>query len=161
MNDVNSLTSPSSIRSCVRLPRPLWIGVTAVALLVGSMLLTTGLRFHRQMTAIRAIESRGGAVGTVRSRSGLGVMLIGAQWGNSMIGRLLALSSTFSMALMTSIIRRGGSDIPLLHAVAGSTWLCSAFCLPFARPLVISPFDLGLCAVFGIVQNAEIGRAHV
>jgi drug/metabolite transporter (DMT)-like permease len=84
---------------------------------------------------------------------GVGVMLIDAQWGNSLIGRVLAFGSTLSMALMTTIMRRSW-DVPMLPAVAGSAWLCSAFCLPFAMPLAISRLDLGLCAVFGVVQNA-------
>jgi len=42
----------------------------------------------------------------------------------------------------------------MLPAVAGSAWLCSAFCLPFATPLAVGALDLGLCATFGIVQNA-------
>jgi hypothetical protein len=57
-------------RFTCRFPRPLWIGFVAVILLVGSMLLTTGLTVHRRLTAISAIESRGGAVGTVGHRSG-------------------------------------------------------------------------------------------
>jgi len=84
---------------------------------------------------------------------GVGVMLIDAQWGNSMIGRVLAFGSTLSMAIMTTIMRRSW-DIPMLPAVAGSAWLCSAFCLPFAMPMGISPLDLSLCAAFGVVQNA-------
>ena len=84
---------------------------------------------------------------------GVGVMLIDAQWGNSMIGRVLAFGSTLSMAFMTTIMRRSW-DIPMLPAVAGSAWLCSAVCLPFAMPLGISPLDLSLCAAFGVVQNA-------
>ena len=71
MNGTNPSPWESGIenRSRVRLPRPLWIGLIGVALLVSSLLLRTGLRFHRRLTAIRAIESRGGAVGTVRHRS--------------------------------------------------------------------------------------------
>jgi len=70
MNDVHPspCASGPGIRFRVRVPRPLWIGVIAVILLAGSLLLTTGLRVHRRMTAIRAIESGGGAVGTVRRR---------------------------------------------------------------------------------------------
>ena len=56
-------------RFSVRLPRPLWIGVAGVMILVAATLLTTGLRLHRQISAIDAIESQGGAVGTVRHRS--------------------------------------------------------------------------------------------
>ena len=84
---------------------------------------------------------------------GVAVMLVDAQWGSSSIGTLLAFGSTLSMAVMTTIMRRSW-DVPMLPAVAGSAWLCSAFCLPFAMPLAISSVDLGLCAVFGIVQNA-------
>jgi drug/metabolite transporter (DMT)-like permease len=45
-------------------------------------------------------------------------------------------------------------NVSMLPAVAGSAWLCSAFCLPFATPLAVGALDLGLCALFGIVQNA-------
>src|SRR5262249_8067750 len=84
--------------------------------------------------------------------SGLGVMLMEGQWGTSVIGRILAFGPPLSMAVMTTIMRRSW-NVSMLPAVAGSAWLCSAFCLPFATPLAVGALDLGLCAIFGIVQN--------
>jgi drug/metabolite transporter (DMT)-like permease len=97
--------------------------------------------------------SRSTILASLVALCGVGVMLIDAQWGNSMIGRVLALGPPFMMALMTTILRRS-PNAAMLPAVAGSAWLCSAFSLPFAMPLTISPLYLGLCAVFGVVQNA-------
>jgi hypothetical protein len=46
----------------IRLPRPLWIGLAAVILIVGGIALRFGLRIDQQQTAIREIERLGGDV---------------------------------------------------------------------------------------------------
>jgi drug/metabolite transporter (DMT)-like permease len=84
--------------------------------------------------------------------AGVGVMLEGAAWDGSLFGKLLAAIMTFGMALMTTIMRRY-QDVPMLPAMGGSAWLCSFFTFWFAVPLAVSPQDLWLCALFGILQN--------
>jgi hypothetical protein len=46
----------------MRLPRPLWIGMTAVVLIVGTVSLRVGVPIYRQQVAIREIERVGGLV---------------------------------------------------------------------------------------------------
>jgi hypothetical protein len=135
---MNDEKPASGIRSRVRLPRPLWIGLVAVALLVGSLLATTGLRVHGQMIAIRAIESRGGAVGTVRHRTDWPRRLFAyptykafevvefVNWENGAlsdadVGWLLDLSSVRRMNLRDTNVTGAGilrlKDLPQLELV--------------------------------------------
>jgi drug/metabolite transporter (DMT)-like permease len=85
---------------------------------------------------------------------GVGVMLWGAEFGGSMLGRGLSVLSTLSMAGMT-VLMRTHREVPMLPAMALSGWICSAVCLGWAAPLSISASMIGLCAVFGVVQNAS------
>src|SRR5215813_9940598 len=55
-------TPPEPHRFSVRLPRPLWIGLAAVVLIVGGVALRFGLQIDRQQTAIREIERLGGDI---------------------------------------------------------------------------------------------------
>jgi hypothetical protein len=55
-------TPPEPHRFSVRLPRPLWIGLAAVVLILGGVALQFGLQIDRQQTAIREIERLGGVV---------------------------------------------------------------------------------------------------
>ncbi len=61
MTAADSLT-PDFRRFRVRLPRPLWIGLAAVALIVASLGFRYGAPIYRQQVAIREIERAGGSV---------------------------------------------------------------------------------------------------
>jgi hypothetical protein len=77
MTEVSEPSPPERRRYSIRVPRPLWTGIIAIVLLIAAALLPVSLRLHRQIAAIRAIESQGGAVGTVGHRSGRQRELLG------------------------------------------------------------------------------------
>lgn len=84
---------------------------------------------------------------------GVLVMLLGDGFGGSMLGKGLAMLMTICMASFSVLLRRH-RDVPMLPAMAGSAFLCSAFTFWFAAPLSVTAHDLGLIAGFGILQNA-------
>jgi drug/metabolite transporter (DMT)-like permease len=84
---------------------------------------------------------------------GVGIMLSGSNWGGPMLGMMLAVLMSLSMAAF-SVIMRHHKDLPMLPALAASAWLTSLVCLPFATPASVTPHDLVLIAMFGVLQNA-------
>lgn len=97
--------------------------------------------------------SRSTIIASLVALAGVIVMLLGSDWGGSMIGKGLAVLMTLSMAGF-SVIMRGHRDLPMLPAMALSAWLCSAFCFTWASPADTALHDILLCAAFGICQNA-------
>lgn len=97
--------------------------------------------------------SRSTLVASAVALAGVFVMLWGAQWGGSMIGKGLAVLMTLSMAGFTTVMRRH-REVAMLPAMAASAWLCSFTCFWFADPASASLRDLGLMAMFGVMQNA-------
>lgn len=53
-------TTPESRRFSIRLPRPLWIGLATVVLVVVTIGLQFGVPIYRRHVAIREIERLGG-----------------------------------------------------------------------------------------------------
>jgi len=85
---------------------------------------------------------------------GVVIMLADTRGGSgTLTGKLLAIGMTLSMAGLATTMRRH-RGVPLLPAMGASAWLCSAVTFWFARPLGITPVDLGLTALFGVFQNA-------
>jgi drug/metabolite transporter (DMT)-like permease len=84
---------------------------------------------------------------------GVLVMLLGAGFGGSMLGKGLAILMTFCMASFSVLLRRN-RNVPMLPAMAGSAFLCSLFCFWFASPATVTGHDLLLISGFGILQNA-------
>jgi drug/metabolite transporter (DMT)-like permease len=84
---------------------------------------------------------------------GVLVMLAGADWGGSMLGRGLAMLMTLGMAGFSIIMRRH-RDLPMLPAMAASGWLVAFICFFFADLDAITPTQFLLCALFGFLQNA-------
>ncbi len=84
---------------------------------------------------------------------GVMVMLAGASWDGSMLGKGLAILMTFCMAGFTVIMRRN-REVAMLPAMGASAWLASFFCFWFAPTLAVPLAGLGLIAMFGILQNA-------
>jgi hypothetical protein len=62
-----NLLPPESSRFSIRLPRPLWLGVVTVVLVVVATGLQIGVPSYRHHVAIREIERRGGEVRTRKS----------------------------------------------------------------------------------------------
>jgi drug/metabolite transporter (DMT)-like permease len=96
--------------------------------------------------------TRSTMIASVVALAGVGIMLWGSQPGGSLFGKMLAVLMTFSMAAFTTLMRRH-REVPMLPAMAASAWLCSAGCWAFAAPLSITARDLGLTALFGVLQN--------
>jgi drug/metabolite transporter (DMT)-like permease len=84
---------------------------------------------------------------------GVGIMLLGAQWGGSAFGKLLAMFMALSMAGFTTVMRLH-REVAMLPAMAASAWLCAGVCWFFAEPLGVSGRDFLLIAMFGVIQNA-------
>ncbi|MBC8038660.1 MAG: DMT family transporter [Rhizobiales bacterium] len=97
--------------------------------------------------------ARSTMVASVVALAGVAIMMWGSAWGGSLFGKALALTMAFCMAGFTTIMRRH-RDVAMLPAIGISAWLCSLFCWFFAEPLGVSARDLGLLALFGVVQNA-------
>jgi drug/metabolite transporter (DMT)-like permease len=81
--------------------------------------------------------SRSTIIASLVALAGVVIMLLGSDWGGSMLGKGLAVLMTLSMAGF-SVIMRGHRDLPMLPAMALSAWLCSAFCFSWASPAEIS-----------------------
>ncbi len=97
--------------------------------------------------------TRATIIASVVALLGVIIMLLGSEWGGSMLGKGLAVFMTLGMCGF-SILMRGNRDIPMLPAMAASAWLTSFVCFWFAAPMGISQQDLLLCGLFGVLQNA-------
>ena len=97
--------------------------------------------------------SRSTLIASTVALSGVGVMLWGADMGGGLLGQFLAVLMTLTMAGLTIIMRRH-REVPMLPAMGASAWICSFTCFWWAAPLGVSAHDLGLIALFGVVQNA-------
>lgn len=85
--------------------------------------------------------------------AGVLVMLLGADWNGSMLGRILACFMTLGMAGFSIIMRRH-RDLPMLPAMAASAWLVAFIGIWFADFSSITPWQFLLGALFGCLQNA-------
>ncbi len=97
--------------------------------------------------------SRSTILASLAALFGVAIMMWGAEWGSSLLGKLLAVGMTLSMAGMAVMLRRH-REVPMLPAIGASAWICSAVCFWWAAPMSISATDLALVALFGVVQNA-------
>lgn len=84
---------------------------------------------------------------------GVLVMLFGADWNGSMLGRGLAVLMTLGMAGFSIIMRRH-RDLPMLPAMAASGWLVALIGFWFADFASITPMQFLLSMLFGFLQNA-------
>lgn len=85
------------------------------------------------------------------------VVMVGLGGDGNLVGDLLALLMTLSMALMM-VIARKHPEIPTLPAGTASSILGVLICLPFAAPGLPSGDQLLLLAGFGLV-NSSLGFA--
>jgi drug/metabolite transporter (DMT)-like permease len=97
--------------------------------------------------------SRSTLLASAVALAGVVLMLAGGPWGGSLFGKTLAFGMAFGMAGFTTIMRQH-REVPMLPAMAASAWLTSLFCAVFAETLGVTSRDLGLIAMFGILQNA-------
>ena len=85
--------------------------------------------------------------------AGVSIMLVGSPWGGSMFGKFLAAIMSLSMASFTVVMRKH-REVAMLPAMGASAWITSFVCFWFASTLSVSTYELGLIALFGVVQNA-------
>lgn len=97
--------------------------------------------------------SRSTQIASAVALTGVTIMLLGSPWGGSMFGKFLAVLMSLSMACFTVIMRRH-REVAMLPAMGASAYLCSFVCFWFASTLSVSAYELGLIALFGILQNA-------
>ncbi|MDE3028449.1 MAG: DMT family transporter [Paracoccaceae bacterium] len=73
--------------------------------------------------------------------------------GGTAFGDILAFGMTLSMAVMMIIARRF-RNIPVMPAACLSALLSGLVCIPVGHPMGVSPYDLILLALFGLVNSA-------
>lgn len=100
-------------------------------------------------TVIGSLVAGAGVIITVSGSTGLG--------GGHILGDLAALFMTFTMAIMTVIMRRH-RDVPMLEAAALSGIAAAAIAFSMADPFTASMTDILWLAAFGIVtQGGGLG----
>jgi len=100
-------------------------------------------------TLIGSLVAGAGVVITVSGSTGLG--------GGHILGDLAALFMTFTMAVMTVIMRRH-REVPMLEAAALSGILAAIVAFPMADPFTATLTEIGWLALFGIVtQGGGLG----
>jgi drug/metabolite transporter (DMT)-like permease len=100
-------------------------------------------------TLIGSLVAGAGVVITVGGSTGLG--------GGHILGDLAALFMTFTMAVMTVIMRRH-REVPMLEAAALSGILAAIIAFSMADPFTATLTEIGWLALFGIVtQGGGLG----
>jgi DME family drug/metabolite transporter len=100
-------------------------------------------------TLIGSLVAGAGVIVTVAGSTGLG--------GGNILGDLAALFMTFTMAVMTVIMRRH-KDVPMLEAAALSGIAAAIIAFPMADPFTATVTDILWLAAFGIVtQGGGLG----
>ena len=70
-----------------------------------------------------------------------------------MYGKFLAVIMSLAMASFTVVMRKH-REVAMLPSMGASAWITSFICFWFASSLAVSPYELGLIALFGVLQNA-------
>ena len=100
-------------------------------------------------TLIGSLVAGVGVIVTVSGSTGIG--------GGHILGDLAALFMTFTMALMTVIMRRH-RDVPMLEAAALSGIAAAIIAFPMADPFIATGIDILWLAAFGIItQGGGLG----
>ena len=106
-------------------------------------------RAAARRTLIGSPVAGGGVIVTVAGSTGLS--------GGNILGDLAALFMTFTMAVMTVIMRRH-KDVPMLEAAALSGIAAAIIAFPMADPFTATVTDILGLAAFGIVtQGGGLG----
>ncbi len=95
---------------------------------------------------------RSALVASLIALAGVSVMM-GLGREGTLGGDVLAFGMTLSLAAIMVISRRL-PDLPIMAAAALSALLCGVAALPFADGLAVSGADLGMLALFGLVNSA-------
>ena len=100
----------------------------------------------------RERPARSALAGTGLALLGVAIMM-GFSVQGAVTGDLLAFGMTFSMAMAT-VVARNVQEIPILATSALSSLMCGLLCWPLGTPLAVDAGDLGILALFGIVNFA-------
>ncbi len=110
--------------------------------------ITAGIAYF----ALGEKPSRSTLIASAVALLGVIVMIAGAGFGGSMLGKGLAVLMTLSMASFSVLLRKN-RNVPMLPAMAGSAFLCSLFSFFAMKSAQVSSHDLLLISGFGILQN--------
>ena len=100
--------------------------------------------------------SRSAIIASVVSLVGVAI-IVGFGSEGTLSGAILAFGMTLSLAAMMVISRRY-TDIPTMPAACVSALLSGAVAIPLSQGIAVGGYDLGLLALFGLV-NSAIGLA--
>jgi drug/metabolite transporter (DMT)-like permease len=53
-----------------------------------------------------------------------------------------------------TVVMRKHREVAMLPSMGASAWITSSICFWFATTLSVTPYELGLIALFGVLQNA-------
>ncbi len=101
---------------------------------------------------IRERPTKSAVIASAVSLAGV-AFIVGFGAEGSLTGDILAFGMTFALAAMMVISRRY-PDIPTMPAACISALLSAALAIPFSPGLAVSGTDLGLLALFGLVNSA-------
>jgi drug/metabolite transporter (DMT)-like permease len=102
--------------------------------------------------SLRERPGRSAIVASLAALIGVAVMM-GFGADGSWFGDLLAFAMTLGLAVLIVMSRRYAT-MPILAAAGLSALFSAALALPFAQPLEVSFEQLGLLALFGLVNSA-------
>ena len=101
---------------------------------------------------LRERPSRGAVAASLAALCGVAVMVgLGVEGG--LLGDLLSLGMTLLMAAII-VVARTFKGIPTMAAAVLSALLSAAVALPFSSALEVTGHDLGLLALFGLINSA-------
>lgn len=101
---------------------------------------------------MREKPDSGAIIASLVALSGVAIMVgLGTEGG--LLGDVLALGMTISLAVMMVIARRY-PDVPVMPAACLSALISALACLPMSNALSVSGYDLAWLAIFGIINSA-------
>ncbi len=101
---------------------------------------------------LRERPARTAVFGTVVALVGVAIM-VGFAGVGGLLGDLFALGMTLSMAVAT-VVARNFRTIPILETACLSSLLSGLICWPLGTPLAVTGHEIGILALFGIVNFA-------
>lgn len=109
---------------------------------------TAGLAF----VLIGERPSRATLIASTIAFAGVVYMVADTQGGGSLLGKVLAVIMSVTVAAL-AIVMRKHRDVQMLPAMAASAWMVSLFTVWFAHPFSVTTGDVVLILMFGTIQN--------
>jgi len=121
----------------------------AMVIYATSPFMTAGIAY----LFIREKASLGTLVASAVAICGVLFMVMDSTGGGSFFGKGLAILMSLTVAGLATVMRHY-RNIQMLPAMAGGSFICSLAAAPFIDLGTVTPTDLGLILMFGVVQNA-------